>query len=110
MASDGEEAAGTLDAGNTPSTPLPVPKLAGCGGMSNLLVSVALATTALEVSATSARGGIALVVEGAGCDGPAAASFIGPALTCTRFTLTRFLRPAQTPGVGIARGRGSPLL
>src|ERR1700736_2838546 len=98
MACDGGEAAGTLDAGTTPSTPLPVPKLAGCGGMSTLLVSVALATTAFEVSATSTRGGIALVIAGAGCDGPAAASFIGRALTWTVLTLTGFIGSAE-PGI-----------
>src|SRR5882724_1274783 len=98
MACDGEEAAGTLDAGNTPRMPLPVPKLAGCGGMSTLLVSVALATTAFEVSAASARCGIALVIDGAGCDGPAAASFIAPALTWTVLTLTGFIGSAE-PGI-----------
>jgi hypothetical protein len=46
------------------------------------LVSAALATTALEVSATSGRAEMVLVVGGAaGCEGPADASFIGPALT-----------------------------
>src|SRR5579872_3120893 len=52
---------GRLDAGSTPRIPLPVPWPGGCGGRSlransraGSLVS-ALATTALEVSATSAR-------------------------------------------------------
>src|SRR5579883_224375 len=79
---------GRLEAGSTPRMPLPVPWPGGCGGSSlranSLAGSVvsALATTALEVSATSGRGaGIALVTGGAGWDGPAEASFIGPALT-----------------------------
>src|SRR5712671_5583831 len=66
---------------------------------SALLVSAAFATTAFEVSATSARaGGMALVMGGAGCDGPAEASFIGPALTCTVLTLTGFIGSAE-PGI-----------
>jgi len=53
--------------------------MAGSGGMSTLLVSVALATTAFEVSATSARCGIALVIDGAGC-GTRRGSFIAASL------------------------------
>src|SRR5512138_2836146 len=63
------------------------------------LVSAAFSTTALEVSATSGRAGMALVVGGAtGCEGPAAASFIGPALTWTVLTLTGFIGSAE-PGI-----------
>jgi hypothetical protein len=41
-----------------------------------------LAITALDVSGTSLRTGGSAAASGAtGCDGPAAASFIGPALT-----------------------------
>jgi hypothetical protein len=59
--------------------------LAGCGGISERVTSdlvnsglvSAFATTALDVSATSGRAGaIALVAGGAGCEGPAEASFI----------------------------------
>src|SRR6476619_6674436 len=53
---------------------------------------------ALEVSATSGRAAIALVIEGAGCEGPAEASFIGPALTWTVLTLTGFIGSAE-PGI-----------
>ena len=102
----GRGAAGTLDAGNTPRMPLPVPKLAGCGGISlravsltaSVLATAALATTALDVSATSGRAGMALVTGGAGCDGSAEASFICPALTCTVFTRTGFIGSAE-PGI-----------
>jgi hypothetical protein len=83
--------------------PLPVPWLAGCGGISALLVSAllvsALATTAPDVSGTSARaGGIALVIWVAGCAGPAAASLIAPALTWTVFTRTGFIG-SDEPGI-----------
>src|SRR5882757_6585372 len=88
----------TAEAGSTPRMPLPVPKLAGCGGISGLEVSTARAITALEVSATSARGVVALVIGGADCAGPAAASLIWPALTCTVFTLTGFIGSAE-PGI-----------
>ena len=57
--------------------------------------SAAFATMALEVSATSGRAAIALVIEGAGCEGPAEASFIGPALTWTVLTLTGFIGSAE---------------
>src|SRR5712671_6769371 len=96
-----------LEAGRTPSTPRPLPWLAGCGGNSARVVSdrvssglvSAFVTTALEVSATSARaGGIALVMGGAGCDGLAEASFIGPALIWTVRTLTGFIGSAE-PGI-----------
>src|SRR5258708_35065631 len=91
----GGGAAGTLDAGSTPSRLFPVPWFAGWGGrsvlaMSGLLASAllvsallvsALATTALEVSGTSGcAAGIALVMGGAGCAAPADASFSCPAL------------------------------
>src|SRR5487761_2656340 len=84
---------GTLDAGNTPSKPFPVPWFAGCGGISVLAVSVftvsALATTALDVSGISARAGMGLVM--AGCAAPAEASLTCPALIWTVFTLTGFI-------------------
>src|SRR5437868_4698907 len=89
----------TDEAGSTPRMPLPVPKLAGCGGISGLEVSAARAIIALEVSGTSPRDGMVLVIGGADCAGPAAASLIGPALTCTVFTLTGFIGSA---GPGIA--------
>src|SRR5258708_3119987 len=98
MACEVEEG-GRLDAGRTPSTPLPVPWLAGCGTISVRLISgfaisalatsvlatsalatstllvSALATTALEVSGTSGRAeGSALVTGVAGWTGPAEAS------------------------------------
>ncbi len=47
-----------LEAGGTPRMPLPVPKLAGCGGISGREVSAACAIIALEVSGTSPRDGI----------------------------------------------------
>src|SRR3981189_3704340 len=103
--------------------PFPVPWLAGCGGISVLLVSgllvsglaalalpvsdlpvsdlpvSALATTALDVSGTSVRaGGIALVTDVAGWGGPAEASFICPALIWTVFTLTGFIG-SDEPGI-----------
>ena len=94
---------GELEAGSTPSRPLPVPWLAGCGGISVLATSAllvsALATTALEVSGTSARsGGIALVTGVAGWDGPAEAIFICPALMRTVLTLTGFIG-SDEPGI-----------
>src|SRR3981189_768456 len=94
--------------------PFPVPWFAGCGGISVLTTSVlwisvllvsallvsALATTALDVSGTSGRtGGMALVMGVAGWGGPAAASFICPALTWTVLTLTGFIR-SDEPGTG----------
>src|ERR1700752_558249 len=99
MACEVEEG-GRLDAGRTPSTPLPVPWLAGCGGNSVLLVSgfaisglaisalatstllvSALATTALEVSGTSGRAaGTALVTGVAGWTEQAPATLNYPAL------------------------------
>src|ERR1700692_3519738 len=101
------EAAGdaTLDAGNTPSRPFPVPWVAGCGGISVLAASIlatsvlpvsvfpvsALATTALDVSGTSARAGITLGTGVAGCAGPAEASLSCPALIWHVFTLTGFI-------------------
>src|SRR5437588_441069 len=61
--------------------------------------SVALATTAFDVSGTSARaGGMALVMGGAGCGAPAEASFTWPALTCTVLTLTGFIG-SDEPGM-----------
>ena len=60
----------TDDAGSTPRMPLPVPKLAGCGGISGLEVSTARAIIALEVSGISPREGIVLVIGGAACAGP----------------------------------------
>src|SRR6266566_3470945 len=95
------EEGGKLDAGSTPRMPLPVPKPGGCGGRSALAVSgldgsvlavsvlaisvfplSTLAITALDVSGKSERAGGTVLVTGAtGWDGPAAASFIGPALT-----------------------------
>src|SRR5450756_233165 len=110
------EAGGRLDAGSTPSRPLPVPWPAGCCGISvlatsdllisGLLVSAllvsALATTALDVSGTSERTGvIALVIGVAGWDGPAEASFNCPALTCTVFTLTGFMG-SDDPGIVVS--------
>src|SRR5437660_3360333 len=104
---------GTLDAGRTPSKPLPVPWFAGCGGISvratsTLLVSAllvsallvsALATTALDVSGTSGRAGdMALVMAAAGWAEPAEASFICPALTWTVLTLTGFMG-SDEPGM-----------
>src|SRR4051794_22429913 len=65
--------------------------------VSVLLVSEALATTALEVSAISGRAEMVLVI-GVGCDGPAEASFIEPALTWTVLTLTGFIGSAE-PGI-----------
>src|SRR2546430_8800013 len=114
---------GTLDAGRTPSKPLPVPWFAGCGGISvratsTLLVSTLLisallvsallvsallvsasATTALDVSGTSGRAGdMALVMAVAGWAEPAEASFICPALTWTVLTLTGFMG-SDEPGM-----------
>src|SRR2546429_684415 len=114
---------GTLDAGRTPSKPLPVPWFAGCGGISvratsTLLVSAllisallvsallvsgllvsALATTALDVSGTSGwAGDMALVMAVAGRAEPAEASFICPALTWTVLTLTGFMG-SDEPGM-----------
>src|SRR5260370_14583036 len=109
----GAGAAGTLDAGSTPSRRFPVPWFAGWGGrsvlaMSGLLASAllvsallvsALATTALEVSGTSGcAAGIALVMGGAGCAAPADASFSCPALTWTVLTLTGFIG-SDEPGM-----------
>src|SRR5665213_3433622 len=96
------EEAGTLDAGSTPSRPLPVPWLAGCGGISVLATSAllisALATIALDVSGTSERGcGMALVME-VPEDWAAEASFICPALIWTVFTLTGFIG-SDEPGI-----------
>src|ERR1700690_4490262 len=104
------EADGRLEAGNTPRMPFPVPWFAGCGGMSALAVSAlpvsvfavsafpvsafpvsALATTAFDVSGTSARAGIALIMGVAGCAEPAEASLTCPALIWTVFTLTGFI-------------------
>src|SRR6202022_3854168 len=88
----------TLEAGSTPSTPCPVPWFAGCGGMSVLVVS-ALATSELDVSATSARtGGMALVTGGVGWEEPADASLNCPALTWTVFTRTGFIG-SDEPGM-----------
>ncbi len=39
------------------------------------------------------------MIDGAGCDGPAEASFIDPALTWTVLTLTGFIGSAE-PGIG----------
>src|ERR1700677_4416211 len=89
----GVEAAGTLEAGSTPSKPFPVPWLAGCGGIS------ALATSALEVSGTSGRAGdIELVIGVADWAEPAEANFICPALICTVLTLTGFIG-SDDPGI-----------
>src|SRR5689334_1639397 len=64
-----------------------------------LLVSAALETTALDVSGTVAAAcGIALVTEVAGWAGPAEASFMPPAFTCTVFTRTGFIGSAE-PGM-----------
>jgi len=61
----------------------------------------ALATTALDVSGTSTRAGaIALVTGVAGWGGPAEASFIGPALIWTVFTLTGLHRFGRTGNCG----------
>src|ERR1700756_2316289 len=117
MACEAEEG-GRLDAGRTPSTPLPVPWLAGCGGRSVRLISgfaisaltgsalatstllvSALATTALEVSGTSGRvAGSALVTGVAGWTEPAEASLNCPALTWTVLTLTGFIG-SDEPGM-----------
>src|SRR5512136_2491038 len=107
MACEAEDAA-RLEAGSTPSRPLPVPWPAGCGGISALarsalavsaLLVSALATTALDVSGISARAaGIALVIGGAGWDGPAEASFTCPTLTWTVLTLTGFIG-SDEPGM-----------
>ena len=70
-----------------------------CSAVGSLLVSAAFATTALDVSGTSARaGGMALVTGGAGWAEPAEASFIGPALTWTVLTLTGFIG-SDEPGI-----------
>src|ERR1700683_2860298 len=104
-----------LDAGSTPSTPLPVPWLAGCGSKSVLaafglansalagfpLLVAALATTAFDVSGTSGRAAdIALVIGVPGWAGPAEASFSCPALTCTVLTLTGFIG-SDEPGMAV---------
>ena len=87
--------AATLEAGRTPSMPLPVPWPGGCGGSSeriaggtksfwpcSTLFSEALAMTAFEVSGTLAVAGeIELVIGAEGCDELAEASLMGPALT-----------------------------
>ncbi len=52
--------------------------------------SAAFATTAFEVSGTIGCGALAMIA-GVGWDGPAEASFIAPALTCTVLTLTGFI-------------------
>src|SRR5882757_1092286 len=101
-------AVGALDAGNTPSTPRPVPWFAGCGGISTLFISAlfnsalfnsALATIDPDVSGTAERAaGIALVTGGAGCAGSADASFIWPALTWTVLTRTGFIG-SDEPGI-----------
>src|SRR6201985_3479248 len=52
--------------------------------------SVAIATTAFEVSGTIGCGALA-TIAGGGWDGPAEASFIVPAFTCTVLTLTGFI-------------------
>src|SRR6516165_6129257 len=86
--------------------PLPVPWFAGCGGHSGFAASAfpvsdfpvsALATIAFEVSATSARAGIALVIAVVGCAAPAEAS-LAPALIWTVFTLTGFIG-SDEPGI-----------
>ena len=62
-----------------------------------------MVATALELSAISGRAGaIALVMGGAGCDGPAEASFIPPALTWTVLTLTGFIGSAEPGNADIA--------
>src|ERR1700750_2050106 len=57
---------------------------------SGLATSAALATTALDVSGTIGCCGPAMIA-GAGCDGPAEASFVAPTFTCTVLTLTGFI-------------------
>src|SRR5580704_15697106 len=57
---------------------------------SGLATSAAFATTALDVSGTIGCGGLA-TIAGPGWDGPAEASFIVPAFTCTVLTLTGFI-------------------
>src|ERR1700692_1547466 len=83
---------------------------------SGLLVS-ALAITALDVSGTSGRAGIALVTGVAGCAEPAEASLSCPALIWTVFTLTGFIG-SDEPGIAaigwgcitpVVKGAGSDL-
>ena len=63
-----------------------------------MLIS-ALATSALDVSGTSARAdGMALVTGVAGWPGPAEASLICPALIWTVFTLMGFIG-SDEPGI-----------
>src|ERR1700710_2800757 len=106
-------AVGAFDAGNTPSTPRPVPWFAGCGGISTLFISAlfnsALATIDPDVSGTAERApGIALVTGVAGCAGSADASFICPARTCTVLTRTGFIG-SDEPGIaGKPRGCDTP--
>src|SRR5262245_34107842 len=93
--------------------PFPVPWPGGCGGRSGratsalgpsgLLISLramsTLATTAPDVSATSARAAErVLVIGGAGCTGPAEATFTTPAFTWTVLTLTGFIG-SDEPGM-----------
>src|ERR1700759_212235 len=103
IACDGWDAAGTDEAGSTPSTPLPVPNRAGCCGSSAGAASArldsALATTAPEVSGNSARGADDIeLVTGVGWEGPAEASLTCPALIWTVFTLTGFIG-SDEPGI-----------
>src|SRR5258707_14117505 len=108
-------AVAALDAGSRPSTPRPVPWLAGCGGISTLFISAlfnsALATTEPEVSGTADRAsGIVLVTGVAGCAGSAEASFIWPALTWTVFTRTGFIGSDEPGMAEIAWGWITPLV
>src|ERR1700722_12049701 len=111
MACEGD-AEDRLEAGRTPRMPLPVPWPAGCGGSSvraaltapvsvfplSALPFSAFATIAFDVSGTSVRAGMALVIGGAGWPGPAAANLVWPALIWTVFTLTGFIG-SDEPGM-----------
>src|SRR5215218_5811727 len=111
---------GTLDAGNTPSRPCPVPWFAGCGGIwawpISALFSSALATTEPDVSGTAERAArLALAAGAAGWAGSADASFVCPALTWTVLTRTGFIG-SDEPGIAeiawvwitpLVRGAGS---
>ena len=79
-----------------------MPWFAGCGGISVLATSTlsdsALAMIALDVSGTSGRAIMALVMGVAGWVPPAEASFTCPALIWTVFTLTGFIG-SDEPGI-----------
>src|SRR3954453_16292498 len=86
-----------VEAGNTPSSPRPVPWPGGWAGMSARLAS-ALEIIDPDVSDTSARAGTVLVTAGAGCAGSADAIRIWPALTRTVLMRTGFIG-SDEPGM-----------